>query len=136
MDALIIKGTDSSPAVVFDPMAGIFEISGESRPENAGKFYKPVLEWLENYFAFRYWKDNETANNGSTVSLEIKLDYFNSTSAKYILEIFNKFEKFKKENINVKVVWSYHEADTDMKESGEEFEEMTGLKFTYNLRND
>ena len=62
---------------------------------------------------------------------EFKLDYFNSTSAKFILDIFMKLQTFRKDEINIKVKWHYAKPDLDMKESGEEFAEMTGIPFEY-----
>lgn len=46
MDPLIIKATLDSPAVMFNTSTNHFIISCESRPENAEKFYFPVIDWI------------------------------------------------------------------------------------------
>ena len=83
MEALRIEATEFTPEVIMDPASNVFEITGESRPENAGKFYKEILDWLDNYYNLRYWKDSKFS--GVEAVFEFKLDYFNSTSAKFIV---------------------------------------------------
>jgi len=123
MDALRIEATEFTPAVIMDPSTNSFEITGESRPENAGAFYQEILNWLDDYYNLRYWKVDAV--------FEFRLEYFNSTSAKFLLDIFMKLASFRKDEIMIKVNWHYDEPDIDMKESGEEFAEMTGLPFEF-----
>jgi len=131
MDALIIEGTEFTPDVVMDPGSNRFEMSGESRPENASKFYEAILNWMDNYHSLRYWRDSKFDDNSNSTVFEFRLDYFNSTSAKFILDILKKIETFRKDDMNVTVKWYYEELDIDMKESGEEFASMTGIPFEY-----
>ena len=129
MDTLTIHATEFTPEVVLDPGANRFEISGESRPENAGKFYQPILEWLDQYHSLRYWQDNKFKGEGNAPVFEFKLEYFNSTSAKFILDILKKLEVFKKDDLVFAVNWYYEDQDLDMKESGVEFAKMTEAPF-------
>ncbi|HIO72040.1 MAG TPA: DUF1987 domain-containing protein, partial [Flavobacteriales bacterium] len=119
MDALIIEGTEFTPDVVMDPGSNRFEMSGESRPENASKFYEAILNWMDNYHSLRYWRDSKFDDNSNSTVFEFRLEYFNSTSAKFILDILKKIEIFRKDDMNVTVKWYYEELDIDMKESGE-----------------
>ncbi len=118
---LIIKETDNSPKVVLDPSANCFEFSGSSHPENPAKFYNPILEWIDEYA--------KTPNAFTEVSF--KLDYFNSSTAKYLLNIFWGFEKIQKENPENKVtfVWYYKEEDLDSFASGERYAQLTTAEF-------
>ena len=127
MESLIIEPTEFSPRVLLDASKNKLEISGESRPENAGKFYQPILDWLDNYYSLRYWKDSSFDSKQAEVIFEFKFEYFNSTSAKYILDILKKIEMFRREKMDIKVKWYYDEMDIDMMESGEEFSKMTGV---------
>src|SRR3989304_608077 len=113
MDTLKIEPTELTPGVIMDPIAKRFEIAGESRPENAGEFYKEILDWMDKYFAMRYWKDDKFGNKGQDKFFEFKLEYFNSTSAKFLLDIFKKLGEFKKDDINIKVKWHYAKLDID-----------------------
>jgi len=131
MDALIIEPTEFTPEIIMDPSTNRYEMSGESRPENAGKFYVQVLEWLDKYHSLRYWRDNKFEDKSSELVFEFRFEYFNSTSAKFILDMLIKLETFRKDGINIQVRWYYDELDIDMKESGEEFAKMTGIPFEF-----
>ena len=123
MNALLIEPSDFSPKVVFDPVKNLFEISGESRPENTSKFYVPLLQWLEQYQSVLYW-EKDKVNNIPTKVFEFKLDYFNSTSAKFIMDLLMQLDKMAQEGYPIKVKWFYDKRDEDMKESGEEFSKL------------
>ncbi|MBA3705620.1 MAG: DUF1987 family protein [Bacteroidetes bacterium] len=86
MDSLIIAQTEDSPAVTLDTTTNHFIISGESRPENTGKFYAPIIDWLIKFENILYYQKNES-NDKFALAFTFKLDYFNSTSSKYILDI-------------------------------------------------
>ncbi|MBI3501925.1 MAG: DUF1987 domain-containing protein [Bacteroidetes bacterium] len=123
MNALVIEPSDFSPKVVFDPLKNFFEISGESRPENTSKFYIPLLEWLQQYQSVLYW-EKDKVNNIPPKIFEFKFDYFNSTSAKFIMDVLLQLDKMAQEGYPVKAKWYYDRRDEDMKESGEEFSKL------------
>ncbi len=120
MDSILLEATATTPKVILDPATDKFEITGESRPENAAKFYMPIIAWFDNYKSVLYFQKNGFGK-AKAFSVNFKLDYFNSTSAKFILDIFYQLEKIKKDDFEVEVIWHYDARDTDMKESGEEF---------------
>ena len=123
MNALIIEPSDFSPKIILDPTKNIFEFAGESRPENTSKFYTPILQWLEQYQSVLYWEKDKFGQGGQRV-FEFKLDYFNSTSAKFIMDILIQLDKMAQEGYNIKARWHYDKRDEDMKESGEEFSKL------------
>ncbi len=96
---LIIKQTACSPKVNLDPDKNIFEISGESRPHDVPKFYEVVLKWLDE-FSMRL--DNSDSGNEPIV-FNFNFEYFNSLSAKYILDFFKQLA-----NIRSKREEDYH----------------------------
>lgn len=111
MDPLIIEPTDESPEVILDKENGRFEFGGKSLPEDVKEFYSPILIWLENYV-----KDPNDETN-----VKFKFDYFNSASAKQILDILSFFEQVKEGGGNVKIDWYYMEDDEDMEEAGDSY---------------
>ena len=121
MEKLILESTLNSPRVVLDPEADIFEFSGESRPENVRNFYIPILQWLEQFGA--------EVSGGCTFSFNF--EYFNSTSAKYVLDIFKVLQSIREEGHEIQVKWHYEEDDEDMYEVGMEMSRMSGLPFDY-----
>lgn len=123
MNPLIIEPSDFSPKVVLDPTKNIFELSGESRPENTSKFYVPILQWLEQYQSVLYW-EKDKFGQGTPRTFEFKFDYFNSTSAKFIMDVLMQLDKMAQEGYDIKAKWHYDKRDEDMKESGEEFSKL------------
>jgi hypothetical protein len=119
MEAIIIEGTQKTPSVKFDSDAGIFEIKGRSIPENSVEFYKPLVDWLEIY-------------KGSPLPktvVDIRLEYFNTSSSKCILVVFKKLEAIHKTKNEVQVNWYYEEDDEDMLEAGEDYESIIRVPF-------
>lgn len=129
MEKLIIEPTFNSPSVILDPTAGQFEFSGESRPENVRKFYLPILEWLDSYAGEQ--SSMESSKRPSSIQVQFNFEYFNSTSAKYILDIFKALNVLNDLGINILVKWLYEEDDEDMLEVGEEMSRMSRLDFEY-----
>lgn len=120
MDPIQLEATATTPKVTIDPSQDKFEISGESRPENAAKFYLPIIAWLDNYKSVLYFQKN-SFGKAKAMKVSFKLDYFNSTSAKFILDIFYQLDKIRIDGFDVEVIWYYDGRDNDMKDSGEEF---------------
>ena len=129
MEKLIIEPTANSPRIVLDPDARNFEFSGESRPENVRKFYLPILEWLEAYIAEQ--NKLEDGKRSSGLVCQFNFEYFNSTSAKYILDIFKSLNTINALGINLEIKWLYEQDDEDMLEVGQEMSRMSKLSFDY-----
>jgi len=111
-----------TPFIDFDSKTGVLELKGKSIPENSVAFYKPLLEWLDNYNA---------SPNVSTV-LNFQLDYFNTSSAKIIADILKKLDRLQDSGLsNVVINWFYQDIDEDMLEAGEDY--MTFTKTVFNL---
>lgn len=127
MKPLIIKGTEYSPQITFKPGSAVFQISGDSRPEDAGKLYGSVLSWLDEYLS-------EAGNKKISVKFEFGLRYFNTVSAKYILEIMTLLYGYYTKGGDIKIIWYYKEKDEDIKEAGEEYAKLVNLPFEFILQ--
>ena len=119
METIIQEGTSKTPYVRFDGDKGLVEIKGRSIPENSVEFYKPLVDWLESY------KDTPLQK---TV-VEVKLEYFNTSSSKCILDVFKKLEAIHKNKYDVQINWYYEEDDEDMLEAGEDYESIIRVPF-------
>ncbi len=113
MNEFFLESTPKTPKLRFSRETGDFEISGRSIPENSIEFYKPVINWLDNYIADPH----------PTTMLVIKLEYFNTSSSKCLVEILRRLERLNSTH-KVEVKWCYEEEDEDMQESGEDFKEI------------
>ena len=118
MDNLEIEGAFKNPAVSFDANAGLLKLEGKSIPERAGEFYQPLLEWLEEYLLEEH----------ELTTVDLNLEYCNSSSTRYILDILEKLEAFAKKGNEVKVFWKYEEDDEDMHDLGQSYQESLELK--------
>ena len=113
------EATTDTPLVDFDAHAGCLLIKGRSLPEDAWSFYKPIIEWASAL----------SLNASNSLTVEFFLEYFNSSSGRYLLELLSTLEKEKKEH--VKVVWVSEPDDDLMQEKGEEFESLLDLPFEF-----
>lgn len=120
MNSLIIEGSPKTPSINFDGNEGLFLISGRSIPENSLDFYKPIMEWLDAYIG-------EPKN---TTSVNIKLEYFNTSSSKCLLDVFKKLEVIFKRGQKVGINWYYEADDEDMLEAGEDYQSIIKIPFT------
>lgn len=119
MDTISIEGTPKTPTVNFNAETGVVEIKGRSIPENSIEFYKPLVDWLEEYLA-----DPATLTN-----VNIQLEYFNTSSSKCILDVFKKLEAIYKSGNEVVINWHYEEDDEDMLEAGEDYQSIIKIPF-------
>jgi hypothetical protein len=119
MDNLIIEGSKQTPEINFDAASGILSLSGRSIPENTFEFFNPVLNWLDAY----------ALEAPDKVVAKINLEYFNTSSSKYILEILKRLKGILKDGKEVLVQWYYEEDDEEMMETGEDYEDVSGLTF-------
>ena len=134
MKTLTIKETEISPKVMLNHNNHFLEISGESRPEDVRKFYLPVLDWLDQYDAYLFWlADKYPETKKKKIKFSFHFEYFNSTSAKYILDILNKLKKLNADGFNITVNWHYKKLDEDILKAGKGFEEMTSVPFEFVL---
>ena len=119
MEIINLEGTEDTPKIILDKTNKIFEISGRSLPEDSAEFYQPVLDWLSEY-----------ANDPLPETIfDFKLEYFNTSSSKALIEIFRKFERVFKSGNEVLIQWYYEQDDEDMLDLGEEFSENVGIPF-------
>lgn len=119
MEAISIEGTAKTPTVKFDAQGGIFEIKGRSIPENSIEFYKPLVDWLDEY----------AKGPLPVTQVNVQLEYFNTSSSKCILDVFKKLEAINKGKSEVTVNWYYEEDDEDMLEAGEDYESIIRVPF-------
>jgi hypothetical protein len=119
MQKLLLEESISTPAVSFDPKSGLLELSGTSTPEDSFAYYKPIFNWLDDY---------STSPNKST-KLSIKLDYFNTSSSKCVLNILKKIEKLYQSGNEAEILWHYHPDDKDMIDIGNDLHSILKVPF-------
>jgi hypothetical protein len=113
-----MSGTHQRPTVVIDIEKGFFEISGSSIPENPMDVFSPIFDHLNRYME----------NPLAVTELHFRLDYFNTSTSKLMLDMIHKMESLiDQDGKEVKIKWFYREADDDMMEIGEDFANLCRL---------
>lgn len=121
MENIKIEATERSPQIHFDFGANTFSLKGESYPEDVSAFFGPVIGTLEEHFG---------TLNGADVTFTFDLIYFNSSTAKVLMGLFDTLDEAAENGNNVSIIWSYEEEDDNMEELGEEFgEDLEHAKF-------
>ncbi len=117
MEHFYLEETSKTPEIRLNPDSGRFLIAGRSIPENSIEFYKPLFDWLDEY---------SKQPNQSTV-MDVKLEYFNTSSSKCLVEVFRKLEDIHQGGSQISINWFYEADDEDMQESGEDFKEIINV---------
>lgn len=114
MNDLIIPATPFTPEIQFRYSSGQLLMMGESYPENTSEFYQPVFKSLSEYL---------DSIKDTMVTVIMHMRYFNSSSSKILINLFDLLERAAKKGNTITVNWYYKAGDDDSKEFGEEFSE-------------
>ena len=108
MEEYLLKKTFNTPEVLFKPAEGYLKIEGRSIPEDPGEFYDNIINLLKEYYL----------NPLEITRVDIRLEYINSGSSKFMLELLRivkiNYDKGKDCIVN----WYYEEDDESIQELG------------------
>ena len=122
MNDLFVKKELETPAIEFNIAEGYLLLEGRSIPEDSIKFYEPLLSLLDQFHK----------NPKPLLEVDFKLEYFNTSSSKCILEILVLLDKIDKGLSSVIINWFYDEDDEDIYEIGEDYAHF--IKLPINLK--
>ena len=131
MEPLIILATKVTPGIIFDPYNDNFEISGISRPENVREFYFPVINWLIEFEKEVLAKKVIKFDEKHPLNFNLKMNYFNSSSAKFLYDVMSELVRFHKKGHIIRILWYFEKEDEDMKYAGEEMSELLEVPFQF-----
>jgi hypothetical protein len=131
MQKLYFEPTDLTPEINFSPDENKFIIRGISSPEDVRALYYPVIEWIKIFIDDIIEGTVRVFNKNSPVRMHIDLSYFNSSSAKFLFDIFTELKRLKVSEVPVVVEWFYEDEDLDMREAGSDIAELVEMEFTF-----
>ncbi len=131
MEKLYISRTSNTPEIHFSPLENIFLIRGISSPEDVRAMYYPVIEWIKQYIDEILVAGNSNFTSDSPLRFQIELKYFNSSSAKFLYDIFQELNRLVPSGIPFVVEWVYDKEDIDLKEAGSDIAMLAGMEFLY-----
>ncbi len=112
-----IESTAVTPRVLLDSQDGTLILKGRSFPQNSDSFYMPLIERLNAY----------AKEPASSTTATFELEYFNTSSARYILDIIKKLEEISLSGNKVSIRWVFKEGDLDMEEAGRDYANLVEL---------
>ncbi len=121
MENFYIEPTKYTPEIKAELERGEVKIYGSSYPENANEFYRPLTEWIDDYFA----------SEKTDLTVNFYIYYFNTSTSKSFLNILEILEKYALEGKNIEVNWYYTTEDEDSLDSGERL--LMDLELNYKL---
>jgi hypothetical protein len=125
MDIWKLESTKQTPAITLDPDKNQLELKGECYPENVAELSTLIFSHLDKYLI------ELQDNNIFTVNIE--LNYFNSSSSKMLMNLFDQLEnEVANHGKQIIVNWIYDPENDTAEEFGEEFKEDID-SLTFNL---
>ncbi|MFM7637384.1 MAG: DUF1987 domain-containing protein [Crocinitomicaceae bacterium] len=118
MEYIEIIATNTTPMILLNPQGSI-EITGKCIPENSAEFWGRVQEWFSDY----------VKNPASHTTINIQIDYLNTSSSKELLHLVYKLNNMVQQEGTAEVKWYYHAEDADMKEVGKDYAQMLKVPF-------
>ena len=108
-----------TPGIHFSVSTGVWEMWGRSYHKDPSQFYDPIFSWIDEFIK----------KNLGTVTLNVRLTYFNTEVARRLLLIFDKLDKHNSDSGSCKINWYYQSWDEDMKEDAEDFAADLNIEF-------
>ena len=110
------------PGITYYPDNNLLEITGSSIPENPELIFRKLDEWINVHF-----------DKNKDLTVNIKLEYINSGSSKYLYEILKKLTSHATSGKNVVLKWLYEEDDEAMLELGEHYRDTAGIPLVIDM---
>jgi len=108
------QATSRSPELYFDPAGGILKITGESYPENITAFFADIEQLI----------DQHIASKPAHLKAIFQPAYFNSGSARAILDLVQQLDRGAQAGIDISVQWLCDEDDDISHEFAEDIAKM------------
>lgn len=121
MEIFKIDGTRETPEVIINRAKGLISFKGRSHPENSAAFFHPIFDEIQEYLK----------NPKPSTIIELKFEYFNSTSFKLIIDILFLLQKSCSSEHKLLVRWIYESDDEDILILGQEVERIVKLPFEF-----
>ena len=119
MEKISIEPTKKSLEVECSP--GYFKLSGNSILSDPRKFFKPLVEWVEEY----------TKEPQDKTIIDLKLEYVDTASVQSVFDIMRMFKPLQDQNKEIAVNFYFEFDDPELLELGEIMEGRLGIKFNF-----
>jgi SiaC family regulatory phosphoprotein len=123
MKRLEIPASNNTPHIILDVDMNTFLIEGKSFPEDSKEFYRPVIEWMDEF----------KASGSKSIKICFNLFYLSSSSIISVKQFLMKAVDLNTSGAAITIEWAYDEDDDDIKKTGEDYQKLTKLNFEYKI---
>jgi hypothetical protein len=109
MERLTLPATQFTPLVDFDYAGRALILQGESYPEHAAEFYRPLLSALREY--------TSSARSGK-MTVTLQFAYVNSSSTRSLQQLLALLDAAARDGADIEVRWLVEVDDDAMTELG------------------
>ncbi len=131
MQKLHIQQSLNTPEIILSPEENTFLIRGTSSPEDVRALYYPVIEWIRIFIDDILDGEYTSNNEKNPIDFHIDLEYFNSSSAKFLYDILMELKRIPSDTCPLTVNWYYDVEDTDMKDAGNDIATLVEMQFHF-----
>ncbi len=121
MESIYLEPTAITPEIDFNFNSGVLKLKGRSIPENPSDFYNQVLDWMKEYYK----------SPAALSEIWFEMEYINSGSSRYILEILRNVKKYQQEGKKTIVKWFYEEEDEAIMGLGEYYRDLIEIPIEF-----
>jgi hypothetical protein len=121
---LKIEASEDCPDVLMDADLAIFQIAGNSTPEDVNRVYKPIIEWLNN-----------EGSHLDNCQCKMFFRYLSTSSHHMVFNVLRKLNDMYNRGRHISVEWAYENIDEDMLRLGLDFASILEIPFEFSPRN-
>jgi len=111
---MYIIETNETPLIIIEESYGFILFKGKSITVNTIGLYEPIMKYLKIFINKR----------PLDTKMIIDLEYFNTSSSKYLLEIFKILKHLNKKGFSLRIDWYYDEEDESMFDAGQDYSDI------------
>ena len=123
MKRIELAASNNTPHIILDADSQSILIEGKSFPEDSKEFYRPVIEWMDEF----------KASDPKEVNISFNLFYLSSSSIISVKQFLMKVVDIGSSGAKTTIVWAYDEDDDDIKKTGEDYQRLTKLNFEFKI---
>ncbi len=124
MGYLRFEATEDSPEVLLDVDLSIFQIAGNSTPEDVNSIYCPIENWLD-----------KEGINLDHCQCKLFFRYLSTSSHHKVFNVLQKLDNLFVEGRKLSIEWAYENIDDDMLRLGLDFASILEIPFEFSPRN-
>jgi len=120
---MILPGDDNKtlPKIVYEEIEGNITISGRSISNHANEYFGEFLVYFNDCMS----------KNPTDLLINIDLEYFNTQTARMMMNFLKDVKKIHEKGFKVKVLWFVDNGDEDLMEAGHDFQSIIKLDFEF-----